>query len=76
MTETKLTCLDRIFFWSWLCDTADENRPLGKLSWCTSCGWDLVSDMLTFEVYTMIGIGGWDATGSGKNLNLQICING
>lgn len=45
--EHKLTRLDGIFFSSWLCGTADGNRPLEILSWCTSCGWDPVSDMLT-----------------------------
>jgi len=44
--EHELTCLDGIFFSSWLCGTADGNRPPGILSWCTSCGWSSKSKML------------------------------
>lgn len=53
----EITCLDGIFFPSWLCGTADGNRPLGKHSCCTSCGWGSMSDMLTLGVYTMMQIG-------------------
>jgi len=55
--EHELTCLDGIFFSSWLCGTADGNRPLGKHSCCTSCGWGSMSDMLTLGVYTMMQTG-------------------
>ncbi|MDX9896226.1 MAG: hypothetical protein RBS34_12295, partial [Desulfofustis sp.] len=37
--EHVLTGLDRIFFSSWLCGTADGNRLPEKRSWCTSGGW-------------------------------------
>lgn len=36
--EHVLTGLDRIFLSSWLCGTADGNRPPWKRSWCTSGG--------------------------------------
>ena len=55
--EHELTCLDGIFFSSWLCGTADGNRRLGKHSCCTSCGWGSMSGMLTLGIYTMIQIG-------------------
>jgi len=45
----ELTCFDRIFFSSWPGGTADGNRPLGILSWCTSCGWGCTGVMPTLE---------------------------